>query len=598
MRRMADQGGPNLPHRNEIRMFTGPLFSREALILPRQLRHYLIRSGYVAALFVLMYTVGQATFGWQQVRNVGDFARFGSLVFQVLSLIQLTLVLFFALLFAAGNVAQEKDGQTLILLLMTDMRDRELVLGKLCASLLLVAVLLAASVPVFVFIHLLGGVALDQIVWSQAICVAAALAAGSWGIFVALWREKTFQTLAVSVLGLVLFLGAVEALVAVVGVGSPVGYSAALLNPYRALWALLNPLEARSGSAAGTVSAAFSAFALLVSSALLVAVAIWRLRIWNPTRTVAAASKAAKDGESESSRARRTTRRIWSNPVIWREICTRAYGRRVFAIKLAYCVIAALAIWYLSTSAHADGLVLGMVSPIGFTFVGLALLSLIMVNAQAVTSLTTERDTKTLELLLVTDITAKEFVYGKLGGVFSNMKELILIPMFLMGFLMWRGAISGEDFAYLMIGFLGLVAFAAMLGVHAGLSFDSSRASIANSLGTMFFLFVGVFIFMMLLVEARSSFYLQVQSFLVFILVGSLALYASLTNKNPSSALTLSALTLPFLTFYAITEFLLSGTLGVCLTVSVAYGFTTLAMLIPALSEFDVALGRTTLDKG
>ena len=139
-------------------MLAGPLFTREALTTPRQLRHYLLRSGYVAALFLLMYTAGQATFGWQQVRNIGDLSRFGSLVFQFLSLVQISMVLFFALLFAAGSVAQEKDGQTLLLLLMTDLRDREIVLGKLTASLLTVSVLLAASLPVFVIIHLLGGI--------------------------------------------------------------------------------------------------------------------------------------------------------------------------------------------------------------------------------------------------------------------------------------------------------------------------------------------------------------------------------------------------------------------------------------------------------
>jgi hypothetical protein len=38
--------------------------------------------------------------------------------------------------------------------------------------------------------------------------------------------------------------------------------------------------------------------------------------------------------------------------------------------------------------------------------------------------------------------------------------------------------------------------------------------------------------------------------------------------------------------------------LGVCLAIVAGYGFTTLAMIVPAVSEFDVALGRTTLDKG
>ena len=55
----------------------------------------MVRSGYIGALFVLMYTAAQTTFGWQQVSNLGDIARFGQLLFQVFTLIQLTLMIFF-----------------------------------------------------------------------------------------------------------------------------------------------------------------------------------------------------------------------------------------------------------------------------------------------------------------------------------------------------------------------------------------------------------------------------------------------------------------------------------------------------------------------
>src|SRR5258708_2702349 len=120
-----------------------------------------------------MYTALQSTFGWQQVRNLGDIARFGQLVFQIFAIVQLALMLFFAVLFAAGNVSQEKDRRTLLLLLMTDLRDRELVLGKLCASLLLPGVLLAASIPVFMIVQLLGGRSLFQIRCVGAISVPA-----------------------------------------------------------------------------------------------------------------------------------------------------------------------------------------------------------------------------------------------------------------------------------------------------------------------------------------------------------------------------------------------------------------------------------------
>ena len=576
-------------------MFAGPIFSREALTTPRRLRHFLIRSGYVAGLFVLMYTAGQATFGWQQVRSLGDVAHFGGLIFQLYSLLQLTLVLFFGMLFAAGNVAQEKDRQTLILLLMTDLRRHEMVLGKMLASLLLPLVLVATSVPVLCVTLLLGGVAPDQVAWVVGICTAATFASGAWGGMIAFWREKTFQTLAICVLGLVLFLGAVEAIVAVAGASSTIGGVAGLLNPYRALLAVMNPFDSQ-GALTYSQIAARSVGALSLLAVTLIGVTIARLRVWNPNQASFAPPKTEKEESTGETRVQHRT--IWTNPILWREICTRAYGRRMVLIKLVYYAIAAFVAWTLWSSSGSGETLLGVVTPAGLGFVGLGLLTLLLVNAQGVTSITTEKDTKTLELLLVTDISAKEFVFGKLAGVLFNTKELIAIPLALIGWQLAIGGVGAENSAYVLFSFLALVGFAAMLGLHAGFSFDNSRASIANSLGTMFFLFIGIVIFMILLVEARSSFFLQFQSFLVFILVGSIGLYSSLTHRNPSVALTLAAGALPFLTFYAITEFLLHGTLGVCFSILVAYGFTTVAMLIPAISEFDTALGRSTLDKG
>jgi ABC-type transport system involved in multi-copper enzyme maturation permease subunit len=571
------------------------MFTREALTTPRRLRHFLIRSGYVATLFVLMYTAGQATFGWQEVRSLGDVAHFGRLIFQLFSLLQLTLVLFFGMLFTAGNIAQEKDRQTLILLLMTDLRRHEMVLGKLLASLLLPLVLVATSAPVFCLILMLGGVAPDQVAWSLGVCLAATFASGAWGGMIAFWREKTFQTLAICVLGLVLFLGAVEGIVAIAGAESVVGSAVGWLNPYRALLVVMNPFETHAGLSYSQV-AARSILALSVLATGLIGVSILRLRVWNPNQASFAPPKTEREKSTGQTRVRHRT--IWTNPILWREICTRAYGRRMVLIKLAYYVIAAFTFWSLWSAETTGNLLLGVVSSAGIGFVGLALLSLLLVNAQGVTSITTEKDTKTLELLLVTDITAREFVFGKLGGVLFNTKELIVIPLALLIWQLSVGGVSVENAIYVTLSFLTLVGFAAMLGLHAGFSFDNSRVSIANSLGTMFFLFIGIVIFMILLVEARSSFFLQFQSFLVFILMGSIGLYVSLTHRNPSVALTIAAGSLPFLTFYAITEFLLHGTLGVCFSILMAYGFTTVAMLIPAISEFDTALGRSTLDKG
>ncbi|MBS0202352.1 MAG: ABC transporter permease [Planctomycetes bacterium] len=574
-------------------MLAGPLFSRETLTVPRQFKHFLIRSGYVAALFVLMYTTAQTTFGWQAARNLGDIARFGQLVFQIFAFVQMTLMIFFSVLFAAGNVAQEKDRRTLLLLLMSDLRDSEFVLGKLCASLLLPAVLLVSSIPVFAFVQLLGGVSVSQIACVIAISAASGFLAGCWGSLVAFWREKTFQTLAISLIGAVLALGVIEGTLVVVGSATDIGQVIGALNPFRALVRVLDPLNS-SGGFTYISAAVMSAGELTAAGAILATIAILRLRVWNPSRTLG--ESATRDENLRG--VVRPPRVVWNSPVIWREMKTKAYGRKVILIKLAYLVIAAFSIYSIVASPKDSGLVLGMISPAGAAFVTLSLLTMLLVNAQAVTSLTTERDSGTLELLLVTDVTAKEFILGKLGGVLYNSKELILTPLLFVAWYAVNGTITLENFIYIGLGQLTLVLFAAMLGLHSGLSYGISRTAIANSLGTVFFLFVGIFICMILILQTRDSFGLQLPSFLVFILGGSLGLWASLTHRNPSPALTLAAGILPFCTFYAITSFLLGQTLGVCLFVVAAYGFTVIAMLIPAISEFDTALGRSVLPKG
>ncbi|MFZ9089303.1 MAG: ABC transporter permease, partial [Planctomycetaceae bacterium] len=233
------------------------------------------------------------------------------------------------------------------------------------------------------------------------------------------------------------------------------------------------------------------------------------------------------------------------------------------------------------------------------SLLGVGLVSLLLANAQAVTSVTTERDAKTLEILLVTDLHPWEFMVGKIVGALWNAREMLVIPLVIVTAMSVGGilpTLTAENTLYVCIGFLVLILFAIALGLHAGMSYDNSRQAIAHSLGTMFFLCVGIFVFMLLLVEARSSFAIQLQSFVLFIGFGSLGLYSSLTSRSPSNALTLASLLLPFLTFYAITEFLLGGNLGVCFWICMAYGFAAVAMMVPAMNDFDIVLGRNIQD--
>jgi ABC-type Na+ efflux pump permease subunit len=592
-------------------LLIGPVFTRELVTAPRRLRFYVARAVYVAGLMALVATAWLLLTGTQEVRNVGDMARFGATLFQILAPLQLALALFFAPVLTASAVAQEKDRRTLVLLLMTNLSNGELVLGKLFASLLQMMVLLAAAVPLFFLIALFGGISYAQIGWVYAVTAATVVAAGSLGSTLALWREKTFQTLALVFLALVFWLALGEVLIAWSASGSRwQGVSAALwgsaLSPWRAILIAARPDLGHGGALPwfGSPLNLFLAVSALVTLAAN-AVAIWRVRIWNPSREIqfrpaenedsfqraaGASGQPAVSGASvvaSPHAAPGKSREVWNNPILWREVRTWAYGRKVLVIRLAYIAIAALSAAALRATIGGGGSIPLALGP-------LVVLSLMLVNALAVTSVTTERDLGALDLLLVTDVTPPEFIFGKLGGIFYVAKEMVVLPLALCLYLWWAGALTFENLVYLGLSLAVIYVFVATLGIHTGITYVNSRNAVAVSLGTLFFLLVGVATCMRIMMSFSGSFELQLTPFLVFMVGGGISMFVALGVRNPSAAIGWASLACPVFTFVAITSFLQEQTLGVFLIVAATYGFTTTAMLMPAIYEFDVATGRTT----
>ncbi len=595
-------------------MLIGPVFSREVATAPRRLRFYIAPAVYVGGLLILTCTAWLLLTGSQEVRNVGDMARFGGALFQFLAPLQLALAIFFSALISASAVAQEKDRRTLVLLLLTNLSNSELVLGKLLASLLNVLVLWAAAIPFFMLTALFGGVSFEQIGRVFVVTLLSILAAGSLGSTIALWREKTFQTLALVML--VLGVLAVWQIAVAAGLFTWLGHEgnlarwAAGVSPWSALLAAEKPSIAwrgdRFASAYYLYLAIAGVFTLLVNL-----VAIARVRVWNPSREARQRTEeeewqesGVRHGES-SIRGQETAgatarsvhaapgerRRVWDNPVLWREMCTWAYGRKIIAVRIVYVTLVAAAMLGLHQSLATEHPETGNLA------LGVALLfvlSLVMVNALAVTSITTERDLGSLDLLLVTDIEPAEFIFGKLWGVFYVAKEMVVLPLVVCVYLWWQRAVTLEHLLYLAGGLCVMNVFVATLGLHVGLVYTNSRTAVAVSLGTVFFLFVGIAACMRIIVSFSGAFQLQLAPFLALLFGGSTGLFIALGAKNPSQAIALASLLLPALTFVAITSFLQGQTLGVFLVVAITYGLTTTAMLVPAVAEFDVATGRTT----
>jgi ABC-type Na+ efflux pump permease subunit len=593
----------------------GPVFSRELVTAPRRPQHFLYRGVYGTALFVLMCTAWLVLAGTQVIRSVGDMAKFGSLLFFILAPLQLALMTFLAALRAASGVAQEKDKKTILLLLMTRLTNHELVLGKLLASLLDVLVMLATAAPIFMLLTLFGGVSAAQVGRVFAVTLATILAAGSLGSTIALARDKTFQSLAMTALVLVIWIGVWEA-VAVLGsnvfIGSlPLARIATAASPIRAIITAAHPYRDTLPLLAG--SDTWFVITALAIAAVLNGVAIWRIRVWNSGREQLRRIEDdnADEQVTDAERARAghvdarvrqidlKSRQVWDNPVLWREVCTWAYGRKVLVIKAVYWVfflLAALAVYSTIQSGTAyqrasETIIPAAAQPLAPFFV----VSLVIVNALAVTSITNERDGESLDLLLVTDLSPREFLLGKMLGVAYVTWEMIVGPLVLCLGLWVARALSLENLIYLLIGLAVLDVFVIMLGVHSGMNYANSRTAIGVSLGSVFFLFLGVVTLILFMISFSGSFQTQLAPFLAFIVGGSVGLFVALGIRNASSAIGWAALLLPFATFFAITNFLVDHLASAFLVTAATYGFTTATMLVPALSEFDIARGRTRL---
>ncbi len=532
----------------------------------------------------------------------------------------------------------------------------EIVLGKLAASLLQIGTLLALAAPVFFLCMLLGGIAPGQIFDILGVTAAAGLAGGPlvssspWGVIAPFSRWRAHRPPGrprvggrrsdrLSLPGLSLF-------------GVPL---ATALNPYRAVFSVLYK-DAGALQAVARPSLIFILIATTVAALILTA-GVFLLRIWNPGITSLANNARARlvrNRREPSSRSRnspspplsaqpassslsvgaeaasadpldrhahggaevreattglnvprRSHRRIlkaagsyrrpWGDwPILWRELMTRAYGTKPLIIKGAYLLAFALGVvfYYGNPDVAEDSW-----RP-AKTLIPLAILSLVLGQRARGHRGSPANGIPGSRPAPGDRIDPKQFIYGKLYGVLYNAKEMVALPILLTIWFAISGAMTYESAFYVVIDFAALVHFSAMLGLHAAITYTNSRTAVANSLGTIFFLMVGILALRCLILLSDREFGRQLLSFLIFIGAGSVALFGSLGARNPSRAIALVSLLTPFWSFYCVIS-LLNGDILAAFLFSVGiYGFACLAMLVPAVSDFDIALGRTNAIQG
>jgi ABC-type transport system involved in multi-copper enzyme maturation permease subunit len=406
-----------------VRWGTGPVFAMELRAAARRWQTFAVRAGFVLALLIAFGISWKMHVGDKVNLTINDMARAGETFYYGLVGTQLSLLLLTAPAATAGAVCVDKARGCLLHLLMTDLSNGEIVLGKLAARLTPVFSLLLAGLPVLGAATLAGGIEPWTVFGETLVCAGVAVFGCSLALAFSVWAGKTHEVLvaayaveATALLACPLWLIGAKICFGPAGASPPIWVRKS--NPF---WLAFAPYTAPFSS---TLVDALLFFAGSVGlSAVLVLAAVVTVR-----RSVVRYGAVI----ARPKRERRPTRwHRWlpapsldRNPVLWREWRRRQpsrWLRVVSSVLRVTAVSASIFVAGLAFSSYRLGDLVGVVNGL------IVMIGLLLFSVSAVTSLSEERVRGSLDVLLTTPLSTFSIVVGKWWGTFRTVPLLALL---------------------------------------------------------------------------------------------------------------------------------------------------------------------------
>jgi ABC-type transport system involved in multi-copper enzyme maturation permease subunit len=446
---------------------------------------------------------GRRTATFQQMARVGEG------FFYALTGVQLGLILLAAPAATAGAICMDRARGTLAHMMVTDLSDREIVLGKLGARLAPVLSLIVCAVPVTALAALLGGIEFEAIVGSFTVSLAVALVGCSLALAFSVRVKKIHEVLT-----------AAYAIQIIALLALPFWQSAAFSGvvPRAPDWFVkLNPVVL---ALAPYVQPGFAKpidYAIFLGGAMAIAATLTSWSTASLRRVV-----LEQTGRPEKGARRRELPRLRQlfpsffgptldgNPVFWREWHRNRpsrLSRRIWAVLLiGTWAMAACDTYEILQDAAAVGRTHRLVTGIAFQM----LFGLLMVSATAPTSLAEERARGSLDVLLATPMSSRSIVLGKWWGVYQSVLVLMWLPIFGVGLL----ALTAPDVAVFptargapwvplnawdrvagpvlcLLDVLVSVAVVASIGIVAATKIERQSRAVTLSVATFFLVTIG-----------------------------------------------------------------------------------------------------------
>jgi ABC-type transport system involved in multi-copper enzyme maturation permease subunit len=484
-----------LLRRGLLKLF-GPVFFYEVLRGSRR-RVHLARTTYAVILLVAI----SYPFLLRQELDLTDSslqgqAEMAEFLFRVFFFLQLGLICLLTPVMVAGAISSEKEQRTLEFMLATDLRSREIILGKLAGRLANMTLFLLAGIPIIALMQLLGGVdpGLMFVGFAATGLTFISLAAVSiWHSTLLKRTRDAIITTFLSVGGYLVLSGLAQLLSMTAFAHWSVGFGGKSIDGNDLIEAVgagnifiqIGTIEKQlwtQGSFTDVLPQLLKEYAIFHISLTVVCL------VWAMARLRPVAIAQSSGGEARTRRRRRRLHRpVGAKPMIWKEVFAEPGLRLHWVAKIVIVLLMLLSFWppVQITVEHWNTIIS---EPEGYFTVrnrhewsgwgryteemnawtrgmtgALGTLLLLAVAVRAAGSVTGERAKQTLDELLASPLENREIIFGKwLGSVLSVRRGwiwlgLVLSIGFISGGVNWLGVSLAVCSWFIYAGFFALL---------------------------------------------------------------------------------------------------------------------------------------------
>ncbi|MHC4426421.1 MAG: ABC transporter permease [Planctomycetota bacterium] len=415
---------------------TGPIFDKELRVSSRRRRNYVLRFAYLVLLsfFLVLVWIEEVRYSGSAVYRISRMARAGQTIIACTVWFQFCATQVVAVIMLSTSVSDEIYNRTLGLLMTTPINSFQIVMGKLFSKLLQLILLLAISLPLLAIVRVFGGVPWDYVISSLCMTLTTVIFVGSLSLFFSIFSRRAYVVIIVTTVTIGILFAFIPLLAFMLwetmDLRAMISQKTLFVvlfvpNPYCSMFSnTMMMMEPRAAAGMPALLWPLHCGIMLAASTVVLSVSVVKVRkvalrqaigqLGVSLRKRRSGGNAAQASPNQQDFAA-TTRRVIGPPVLWKELRFPMLGRRKVATFIAALVGLILLLITYALCAKEDILHEYPVQTLYATvFLGLGMLFSIVLPSTCITS---EKESRSWPLLLVTTVDDRAILLGKFAGI-------------------------------------------------------------------------------------------------------------------------------------------------------------------------------------